>query len=324
MKEGDSMKLADVYAAAVRKGMQVDPRGPVGVQRVLDATRKAYDALPESRRWEFDTETLTNPFVDCRILVGDPATEVGHILVGIDIGVGEVLLADRLRERGRPIDLILAHHPEGRPLVELEEVMGVQADMLHRVGVPLGIADALMDERKSEIRRGLHHTNAEQAVDAARLLGIPLMCCHTPADNSVQDFLQRWSDGFDEQATLGEMLEGLRAIPEFRQAVVRGAGPVLFNGEEDRRVGKILVEMTGGTSGPIEALEHVASAGVSTLLDMHIPEAQRTKAKDLRLNVIISGHMASDSLGMNLVIDELEREGVATVECSGFTRVSRV
>jgi putative NIF3 family GTP cyclohydrolase 1 type 2 len=318
------MKLADVYAATMRKGMQTDPRGPTGVQRVLDGARKAYDALPESRRWEFDVETLTNPYVDCRILVGDPETEVRHVLVGIDIGVGEVLLADRLREGGQPIDLILAHHPEGRSLVDLEEVMGVQADMLHSVGVPLGIADALMDERKSEIRRSLHSVNSEQAVDAARLLGIPLMCCHTPADNSVQAFLQRWSDGLDEQATLGDMLEGLKAIPEFREAVVRGAGPVLFTGGEDRRVGKILVEMTGGTSGPVEALEHVASAGVSTLLDMHIPEAHRTKAKDLRLNVIISGHIASDSLGMNLVIDELAREGVATVGCSGFTRVARI
>ena len=100
------MKLADMYAAAVRKGMQTDPRGP-GVQRALDAARKAYDALPEARRWEFDAETLTNPFVDCRILVGDPEIEVRRILVGIDIGVGEVLLADRLRERGQPIDLIL-------------------------------------------------------------------------------------------------------------------------------------------------------------------------------------------------------------------------
>ena len=94
--------------------------------------------------------------------------------------------------------------------------------MLHRVGVPLGIADALMDDRKFEIRRSLHAANSEQAVDAARLLGIPLMCCHTPADNSVQDFLQRWSDGFDEHATFGDLLEGLKAIPEFREAVVRG------------------------------------------------------------------------------------------------------
>ena len=318
------MKLADMYAAAVRKGVQNDPRGPEGVQRVLDAARKAYDNLPESRRWEFDTESLTNPFVDCRILVGDPATEVRHVLVGIDIGVGEVLLADRLLERGQPVDLILAHHPEGRSLADLEDVMGVQADMLHHVGVPLGIADTMMDQRKSEIRRALHHLNSEQVIDAARLLGIPLMCCHTPADNSVQGYLQGWAAGLGEQTTLGDALEGLKAIPEFREAVVRGVGPILFNGQEDRRVGKILVEMTGGTSGPLEALERVAAAGVSTLLEMHIPEEHRAKAKDLLLNVIISGHMASDSLGMNLVIDEFAREGVRVIPCSGFTRVDRI
>ena len=42
-----------------------------------------------------------NPYADTRILYGDPDTEVSSILVGIDLEVGEVLLADRLREKGQ-------------------------------------------------------------------------------------------------------------------------------------------------------------------------------------------------------------------------------
>jgi hypothetical protein len=34
--------------------------------------------------------------------------------------------------------------------------------------------------------------------------------------------------------------------------------------------------------------------------------------------------MASDSLGMNLFLDELERQGIEIVPCGGLIRVSRV
>jgi len=34
--------------------------------------------------------------------------------------------------------------------------------------------------------------------------------------------------------------------------------------------------------------------------------------------------MSSDSLGMNLFIDQLARQGIEVVACSGFTRFSRV
>ena len=42
------------------------------------------------------------------------------------------------------------------------------------------------------------------------------------------------------------------------------------------------------------------------------------------LNVIVAGHMSSDSLGLNLFLDNLEKKGVAIVPRSGFNRVSRV
>ena len=84
-----------------------------------------------------------------------------------------------------------------------------------------------------------------------------------------------------------------------------------------------MVDMTGGTSGPVESLAKLAAAGVGTIVGMHMGEEHRKKAKDEHLNVVIAGHIRSDSLGMNLIIDEYERQGVDVVACSGFTRVSR-
>ena len=85
-----------------------------------------------------------------------------------------------------------------------------------------------------------------------------------------------------------------------------------------------MVDMTGGTSGPVESLGKLAAAGVGTIVGMHMGEEHRKRAKEENMNVVIAGHVSSDSLGMNLVIDQYERQGVQVIACSGFTRVSRV
>ncbi len=317
------MRLQDMYETAVRSGMAADPRGENRVRVLLERARKEYEALPAEKHWEFDQESLTNPFVDTRILVGSPETEVKTILVGIDMEVGEVLLADTLRKEGRRIDLILAHHPEGRALARLDEVMGVQADVWRNFGVSIAYGDAVLHERKQEILRALHPRNNERAIAAARLLDIPFMCCHTPADNNVNTFLQAKCDQLGTDGTVEEVVDMLKSIPEYRDAVIQGMGPAIFEGSGDRRTGKIMVDMTGGTSGPVDSISKLAAAGVGTIVGMHMGEDHRKRAKDENISVVIAGHSSSDSLGMNLIIDEYEREGVTVIACSGFTRVSR-
>ncbi len=72
----------------------------------------------------------------------------------------------------------------------------------------------------------------------------------------------------------------LKSIPEYREAVLQGTGPVIFEGDGKRRTGKIMVDMTGGTSGPVEATSSkLAAAGVGTIVGMHMGEEHRKKAK---------------------------------------------
>ncbi len=317
------MQLRDVYAAAVAAGVAADPRGTEGIEQLLADARRTWEELPQRKRWEFDQESLTNPYADTRVLTGDLDSRVERILVGIDVDVGEMLLADRLGERGRPVDLVLAHHPMSRALADLEAVMAVQADIWRDFGVPINLGEALISDRMREIRRWFHASNTEQALDAARLLGLAVMTCHTPADNCVQSFVQRKCDELDQNATLGDLLDTLKSIPEYREAVLRGTGPMLFVGEEERRTGRIMVDMTGGTSGPKESVKHLAAAGVGTVVAMHMDEEHRKIADEMHVHVVVAGHHASDSLGMNLILDTCEVAGVEIIPCSGFIRVSR-
>lgn len=318
------LRLREIYEMAVSAGMAADPRGQAGVDRVLAQARKDYEALPEDEQWEFDSEALTNPYADTRILLGEPDTEVKTILVGIDLEVGEVLLADALRGRGQQVDLLMAHHPEGRALARLEEVMGLQADVWRTFGVSVAYGDAVMKLRRSEITRALHHLNSERAIAAARLLALPFMCCHTPADNNVNGFVQERCDQLGPDDTVDSLVSMLKSIPEYRQAVLHGLGPTIYEGDGARRTGRIMVDMTGGTSGPPDSLGKLAAAGVGTIVGMHMGEEHRKKASEEHLNVVIAGHTASDSLGMNLILDEYERRGVDILACSGFIRVSRL
>lgn len=320
------MNLRTLFDAAIAIGTENDPRGMEIVVKDLEARKKEFNALKEDEKEFFDREILRNPYSDSRILNGAGEEEIRNILVGIDIEVGEVLLCDRLKERGQKIDLLLSHHPGGRAYANLYDVMRIQADILCRFGVPISVAEDLMDGRIKEVERKLMPVNHTRAVDAAKLLGMPFICLHTPSDNMVATYLQKT---FDEKKpyTVGEVTDILKSIPEYREAARIGAGPKILLGSGVRKAGRIFVDMTGGTEGSKEIFQSMASGGVNTIVAMHLSEEHRKEAEKNHLNVVIAGHISSDNLGINLLLDELGKaagDPFTVYQCSGFRRMSRV
>jgi hypothetical protein len=317
------MKLRKLYETVVKVGTEQDPRGKAAVRQELLRMKKKYDGLKDNDRKVFDTERLTNPYSDSRILYGADSTEVKSVIMGIDMEVGEVLLADRLREKGTKIDLIWAHHPEGGAQANLSGVMAMQADILHAHGVPINVAEGIMQPRIQQVERALMPTNHMRVVDAARILDIPMICTHTPADNCVATYLQKLFDD-KKPETLGDVLGVLRGIPEYAEAEKLGAGLKVFVGAEERRTGKVLVDMTGGTGGSPKAFEKLANTSdIGTVVGMHISEKNREEAEKHHINVVIAGHIASDTLGMNILLDGVEKVAgrkFDLIECSGFRR----
>jgi hypothetical protein len=317
------MKLGDIYATAITAGIEADERSQEEIAAVLAAAKKEFEGLDEAEKEFFDAERLTNPYDDTRVAYGDLELEVRALITGIDMEVGEVLLADRLREKGAPIDLILAHHPEGPGYANLHRVMYMQADLWAAKGVGIGLADALIAPRAEEIRRRTMPANHYRAIDAARLMGLASMSCHTPADNNVNRFVQRLCDT-EAPRTLDDLVKLLHTVPEYADAAKKGYGPVLIQGSGSARCGTILADMTGGTEGPKEALDRLSQAGVDTLVGMHYSEEHKKHAEKLKLNLVIAGHVSSDALGMNLVLDRIEGEGVEVLCTSGMVRVRRI
>ena len=149
------------------------------------------------------------------------------------------------------------------------------------------------------------------------------MCCHTPADNHVASFLQ---DRFDSNKpeVLSDVIKGLKSIPEYDLSATDNVPPTIVSGKPDNTAGKIFVDMTGGTGGAKDIFARLASAGVSTIICMHVDEDRIKRARKEHLNIVIAGHIASDNLGLNLLLDKMQKRApIEVIECSGFRRVKR-
>jgi len=321
-KESD-MRLIDIYKTVVRKGIERDPRTKAEINKEFSAARREYAKQKGADKVCYDKETFTNPYADTRILYGEPDREVKTMMVGIDAEAPEILAADRLNQRGAEIDLVMAHHPEGVAWAGFYGVMGLQTNVLKKLGIPSEVGSELMKERIGEVERAVAPANHARSVDIAKLLDIPYMCVHTPADNHVTDYLQRLFDR-KKPKNLSEALVILKGIPEYKDALKKKAGPRILIGEPKKQAGKIFVDMTGGTEGSKKVFARLSQAGVGTIIAMHLSEEHFKIAKGEHINVIIAGHIASDTLGLNLLLDSLEkRERMRIVPCSGFVRVRR-
>jgi putative NIF3 family GTP cyclohydrolase 1 type 2 len=244
--------------------------------------------------------------------------EVRRVFVGIDVDVGELLLARALGADG-----VIAHHPVGsRARLGLPAVIERHEDQMRAEGIPAEVAHEKMLERRRPVAHGLHTSNYDRVVDAARQLNVPLMNIHLAADligrQFFIDFVGRVVDG--TTTTVGGLIGELKTIPEMEASLVQ---PELWLGEADNPVGRWVVQMAAGTNGGAPIYRTYFEHGTDTILAMHIDERDLRELEQMArpgANLVITGHMPSDSIGMNRVIDALEAQGLEVIAGSGVIR----
>lgn len=316
------LTVQQIYEIGLKQAIDSDPRGKKFVAAELARNKKQYEKLTPAEKPYYDTEYLTNPYSDSRILFS-PSNKrpVKKLLAGIDADGDELLLADRLGD----VDLVITHHPEGIALADLPEVMKVQVEIMHMAGVPIHVAENLLASRIAEVNRGVLPINDHKAVDIARLLGVSYMATHTFTDNLAAMFMDDlMAKNKKKIFYVGDILETLLTVPEYQQAKKLKSGPTIYVGSPNRIAGRIAAtEFTGGTNGAKEMFEQLSRAGVGTVIGMHMREEHRKVAEQHHMNVVIAGHISSDSIGMNLFLDEVEKRGVEVVPVGGLLRVKR-
>ena len=242
-------------------------------------------------------------------------------LFGVDVEVGELLYA---KDAG--YDVVVAHHPvgDGGASVQFTEVIWRQVEQMTEEGVAEPIARAAVAERVATVHRRRHLVNHNRVLDTARLIGLPLLNIHLPPDIVTRRFLQQLlATRVDPAASVGTLLEVLDQVPEMRHSLVK---PEVWIGDPENTVGRATVAIAGGTNGGYPIFRTYYAAGVKTILAMHIDEADflRLKAEvPADRNFVVTGHMPSDSIGINRLIWGLEDLGLECTRTSGIIGVPR-
>jgi len=314
------MKIQEIFDLSLKMGIDADPRDNKLVEKHIRKLLKSYKKLSDKKKKLYPRKNLNNPYPDSSIHNSDPEKEIKKILVTIDADNGTVLLAKELG-----VDLIINHHPIGKCLALLGDIMPLHVDVYKKYGVPVNIAEGVMRSWIEEVKRSTHVSNTYVTLDAAKLLDVGLINIHTPADNLVHDYLDKeFSKNEKKLEYVKDVLSLLNKIPEYQESARRGSSPRLFTGSPNNYCGKIITTMTGGTGEANKIYPHLANFGIGTVVTMHQREPNKKQAEKSYINTVIASHIASDSLGMNLFIDELEKKGIEIIPAGGFIRVSRI
>lgn len=247
-------------------------------------------------------------------------TDVRRVLVGVDIGIPELLFA---RDSG--FDAVIAHHPLGnRARMRMPEVVHRQVEQMVAEGIERADAEAAVAERLEAPHRLTHAANINQVVDTARLIGMPVANVHLACDiisrQALVDLLEKKDSS---GASVGDAIAWLRTVPEIAAGLTR---PEAWIGGEDTRLGRWTVAMAGGFNGGYPAFSRYYRAGVDTIFTMHVadPDLARLRADPVAEGraLVVTGHMATDSIGINWLIAGLEERGLEVVRTSGVVQAA--
>ena len=241
--------------------------------------------------------------------------KIHRILATIDCGVDDLLLARVLR-----CDAVITHHPEWTASLHGWTLISRQIDQMVECGVPVAKAEAAIQRRMQSVELNTHPRNYGRVLQAAKLLNLAFLNVHLPCDiisrRIISEQMARFQDP-ESRATVADVIAVLQEIPE---QTVAATEPKIRLGGPDRLAGRVAVAMAGYTNGGVDVLRAYFEAGVGTVLMMHFPEADLKEAREQRLagNLVITGHMASDSIGINVYLDELERRGLDVIRAGGL------
>ena len=250
-------------------------------------------------------------------IVYDNGKDVKRILAGIDMDATMLMVAKQLG-----FDCVAKHHPNGIINAHTSDLVARDHQKkLMECGVPINQAQKLANA--SRVKRGqtMHSRNRTQTRDVAKLLDISDVAFHTPADILAERYTQKRMDALMERnplCTVQDIIDELLTIREYQEAL-EGQKPEVWVGSKDSYAGKIYVEMYGVSAPSLDEYIACADAGVGTFVTMHAtPEVIEGLKKHGKANLVIAGHMSSDSLGFNQILDAWEAKGLEIVRISGI------
>jgi hypothetical protein len=241
-----------------------------------------------------------------------PGSGIQRILFGIDVGPAELWAAKQLG-----YDAAVAHHPTGC-LPTSDSVCLRHVGQMVSMGVPQNAAERIAKEMASRFRRWAMVPNYDREPSFARLVGMPFMNIHSPLDEIGRQRIQVEIDACLSvrlDTTLAGLVEHLKELPEYQAAATE---PMVVLGDPDAPAGRTILSHAALDNGGFAVADAFFEYGTDTVIYIHLdePELQRLKKTD-RGQLIVLGHLASDSVGINPFLDALEERGIEVTRIGG-------
>jgi hypothetical protein len=241
-----------------------------------------------------------------------PGEGIETALVGIDLESPEIQLAER-----EGYDLALAHHPVGESArLDFPDVLSRQIEFMTDHGVPESEAEAAVSDLRENVELGAHSSNYRHDPSVAELLDQPYMNVHLAPDEIGRRRFVEVAEGMDAGSSVGEFVDELEEIHELDAAATDVEVRV---GSEDNELGEVAVHHAAGTNGRAGVARAYFENGVDTVLYIHVGagDARELCEEYDEKNLVVTGHIASDAIGLNSLIDALKERGVKCTPISG-------
>jgi putative NIF3 family GTP cyclohydrolase 1 type 2 len=208
-------------------------------------------------------------------------------------------------------DAVVAHHPIGVASVNFYKVFDRHVTYMVEHGVPRKIAQDAVRKLKERVETRTHADIYNDVVGAAETIGMPLVNIHQPCDEymrkTIFDKIQACKTEY-----VSDIVRSISEIPEFRNAETKVQ--VRF-GNEKGKAGHWALVVAAGTNGGYPVAKAYFEHGVDTVIYLHVDYGDLVKMREEKLkgNLVVMGHLAGDSIGMNALAEKLEQAGVKTV-----------
>lgn len=248
---------------------------------------------------------------DCAIYY--PGSRIGHLLLGIDVGAAELFMARQLGYHA-----VVAHHPAGYA-GPFWEVYRLHVGQMVAEGVPRDVAEVAVAERIAGFEAASQRENYDHVASVARLLETPFLNIHSPLDEVGRRIMQATVDAAlaaNPAATVADLRDALLRLPEFAAARTRMQVAL---GSWDAPAGRVVVSHGAYTNGGYHVARAYLTHGIDTVCCIHFPreDAQRLAAEGVRGNILVMGHIAGDSVGINPYVARLRADGLEVTTFSG-------
>jgi len=240
---------------------------------------------------------------------------IHRVLIGIDLKQAELMLAKNLG-----YDCAIAHHPSaGRSMLHYHEVLLRHVDQMVGEGVPPATAQRVMAETVESRRVLASMQNYDHAPSVARLLDMPYLNIHTPLDEIGRQRLAAAIRSISPENRVVNMIEHLRqTFGEFRNAATEIE---LRVGRPENRIGRAVMSHGAGTNGGYAVAKAYFDHGIDTVVYIHCRPEDAAKLREEygdAKNLVVTGHIASDAVGINPYVERLREEGLDVSTFSGI------